>query len=135
MNEGIEGILARLMAAYENPAVNTAIGFTPVAGDIQSGAEAIRSAMKGNYGEAALNAVGLLPFVPALGGMARNASPISKALDSQYDEGKRHLVQQMSTTGEAPADLFSRAIRNGQITQDDATKLQMILNMLQKERR
>ena len=54
---------------YENPVVNTAISLTPGAGDIQSGYEAYRSAREGNYGEAGLNALGVLPFVPALGGI------------------------------------------------------------------
>lgn len=89
------GILDRAMSIYENPVVNTAIGFTPVLGDIQSGAEAIRSAMKGNYGEAALNAVGLLPFVPALGGMARAAdTPITQVM-RQPDMATTPVTQAM----------------------------------------
>ena len=75
-------LLQQAMEVYDNPVVNTAIGFTPVVGDIQSGVEAIRSAMKGNYGEAALNAVGLLPFVPALGGMTRAAGALPEAVDA-----------------------------------------------------
>lgn len=54
---------------YENPVVNTAISLTPGAGDIQSGYEAVNAAQKGNWGEAGLNALGVLPFVPALGGI------------------------------------------------------------------
>lgn len=42
--------------------------FVPVTGDIQSGIMATNDLSKGNYGSAALNAVGLLPFLPALGG-------------------------------------------------------------------
>lgn len=41
--------------------------FAPVTGDIQSGVMAAQDVAKGNYGSAALNAAGLLPFVPALG--------------------------------------------------------------------
>lgn len=47
--------------------------FLPVSGDIQSGLLASQDLQKGNYGSAALNAVGLLPFIPALGGtIAKN---------------------------------------------------------------
>lgn len=73
-------LLEQAMGVYDNPVVNTAIGMTPVVGDIQSGVEAIRSAMKGNYGEAALNAAGLLPFVPALGGVVKGAKGAEAAL-------------------------------------------------------
>ena len=51
---------------YENPIVNTAIGLSPVLGDIQAGVEAYRSAQAGDWGNAGLNAMGMLPFVPAL---------------------------------------------------------------------
>jgi len=47
--------------------------FVPVSGDIQSGIMAGQDLSQGNYGSAALNAVGLLPFVPALGGMVKNS--------------------------------------------------------------
>lgn len=43
--------------------------FTPVVGDIKAGYEMVDSARHGNYGEAALNGIGLLPFVPAMGGV------------------------------------------------------------------
>lgn len=42
--------------------------FIPVTGDVQSGILAAQDVKKGNYGSAALNAVGLLPFVPSLAG-------------------------------------------------------------------
>lgn len=42
--------------------------FVPVTGDIQSGILAAQDVKKGDYGSAALNAVGLLPWIPALGG-------------------------------------------------------------------
>lgn len=57
---------------YDNPIVNTAIGFSPGAGDLQSGYEAYNSAREGNYGEAGLNAIGIAPGLPALGGMVMN---------------------------------------------------------------
>jgi hypothetical protein len=47
------------------------LGFTPVVGDAISGYDAYQSAKQGNYGEAALNGLGLLPFVPAMGGVLK----------------------------------------------------------------
>lgn len=46
--------------------------FLPVTGDIQSGILAAQDLNQGDYGSAALNALGLLPFVPAMGGMIKN---------------------------------------------------------------
>lgn len=66
---GVPGVLSEAaQELYNNPAVNTAIGLTPIVGDVQSGAEAIRSLSQGNIGEGLLNAAGVLPFVPALAG-------------------------------------------------------------------
>lgn len=45
------------------------LGFTPVVGDAISGYDAIQSARQGDYLGAALNGVGLLPFVPSMGGV------------------------------------------------------------------
>ena len=43
------------------------LGFTPVVGDAISGYDAVQSARQGDYLGAALNGVGMLPFVPSLG--------------------------------------------------------------------
>lgn len=43
------------------------LGFTPGIGDAISGYDAIQSARQGNYGEAALNGLGLIPFLPSAG--------------------------------------------------------------------
>lgn len=59
---------------YENPIVNTAVGLSPVLGDIQAGVEAYRSAQEGDWSNAGLNAIGMLPFVPALGGILAGKS-------------------------------------------------------------
>ena len=45
--------------------------FTPVVGDVKSAYDSFDSARHGNYGEAALNALGLLPFIPSIGGVMR----------------------------------------------------------------
>jgi len=75
---------------YHNPIVNTAISLTPGAGDVQSGYEAVQSAKQGNWGEAGLNALGVLPFIPALGGMtklAKNEKIINVPI-SQIEHGE-----------------------------------------------
>ena len=52
---------------YENPIVNTAIGLTPVVGDIQAAGETVAALQRGApWQETAGYAVGMLPFVPAL---------------------------------------------------------------------
>lgn len=52
--------------------------FAPVTGDIQSGVTAAQDASKGNYGMAALNAIGLLPFVPSMGAAIKNVGKSAK---------------------------------------------------------
>lgn len=47
--------------------------FIPVSGDVQSGLMAADDLRNQQYGSAALNAVGLLPFIPALGGMVKGS--------------------------------------------------------------
>ncbi len=47
--------------------------FVPVSGDIQSGLLAAKDLRDKNYGSAALNAIGLLPFLPAIGGMIKGS--------------------------------------------------------------
>lgn len=52
---------------YENPIVNTAIGFTPGVGDVQAVGETFAALQRGApWQETAGYAVGMLPFVPAL---------------------------------------------------------------------
>jgi hypothetical protein len=45
--------------------------FMPITGDIQSGIQAVQDFKKGDYLSGGLNAVGLLPFMPALGGIIK----------------------------------------------------------------
>jgi hypothetical protein len=52
--------------------------YLPVTGDIQSGILAAQDVGQGKYGSAALNALGLLPFVPALGGTIKKAGKAAK---------------------------------------------------------
>lgn len=53
--------------------------FLPVTGDIQAGLLAANDVKQGNYGSAALNSLGLLPFVPALGGVVKNSDLLNTA--------------------------------------------------------
>jgi GNAT superfamily N-acetyltransferase len=46
--------------------------FMPISGDIQSGMQAIDDVKNKKYASALLNSVGLLPFVPSLGGTIKN---------------------------------------------------------------
>lgn len=62
--------------------------FLPVTGDIQSGIMAAQDVKQGNYGSAALNSLGLLPFIPSMGGTIKN---ISKSDDI---ESLRNLFKQ-----------------------------------------
>lgn len=50
---------------------------TPV-GDIASGMLAAQDVSKGNYGMATLNALGLLPFIPSMGGVVKSAGKSAK---------------------------------------------------------
>lgn len=56
------------------------IGFTPGFGDIMSAKDSFDSALKGEYGEAILNGIGVLPFIPSLGGILKN-SPLKDATE------------------------------------------------------
>jgi hypothetical protein len=48
--------------------------FMPISGDIQSGIQAVDDVKNKKYASALLNSVGLLPFVPSLGGMVKDIS-------------------------------------------------------------
>lgn len=78
--------------------------FLPVTGDIQSGIMAGQDLQKGNYGSAALNSLGLLPFIPALGGITAyhgtnklfNPSEILPSTSGTYGKGV-YLAQRPTT--------------------------------------
>lgn len=54
--------------------------FMPISGDIQSGLLAAQDVKQGNYGSAALNSLGLLPFIPAMGGIIKTIKPAKESL-------------------------------------------------------
>ena len=53
------------------------VDFTPVVGDVKAGIEAADYFNKGEYGNAALSMVGVLPFVPPLVGMAKKVKGLT----------------------------------------------------------
>ena len=61
---------------YDNPIVNTAIGFTPVLGDVQAAGETMSALERGApWQETAGYAAGMLPFVPMIGKTVWHGSP------------------------------------------------------------
>lgn len=62
--------LARLL---NTPGIEAALTMTPVVGDVASLGYAARDASRGDWWGAGLNALGVLPMVPALGTMAGKA--------------------------------------------------------------
>ena len=88
-------------------AAKMGLGFTPVVGDVLSGYDALQALRQGNYGEAALSGLGLLPFVPAMGGQIKNISPeqAQRAL-SLFDVG---AVQRAQKATARPKDKESLA--------------------------
>lgn len=55
-------------------------GVLPVVGDVQSGAMAAKDIKQGNYGSGALNALGALPLIPALGGVLAPSKYVGETL-------------------------------------------------------
>jgi hypothetical protein len=51
--------------------------FIPISGDVQSGLLAFEDVKQGNYGSAALNSLGLLPFVPSIGGTIKSIKELN----------------------------------------------------------
>ena len=75
--EGVVGMLRKASGEmYNNPIVNTAIGFTPVLGDVQAAGETMAALNRGApWQETAGYAAGMLPFVPMLGKTVWHGSP------------------------------------------------------------
>lgn len=61
--------------------------FLPVTGDIQSGVQAASDLKNKKYASALLNSAGLLPFVPALGGVIKGSKLINIPL-SEIEHGE-----------------------------------------------
>jgi hypothetical protein len=66
----------QLQAPQDPSLLDVAAAVPNPVGDVASGLLAVQDVSKGNYGSAALNSLGLLPFVPAMGAMtAFHGSP------------------------------------------------------------
>lgn len=63
-------------------------GVLPVVGDVQSGAMAAKDIKQGNYGSGALNALGALPLIPALGGVMKSTKIGDIGFDPRFDPRK-----------------------------------------------
>lgn len=85
-------------------------------GDVASGLLAIDDVRQGNYGDAALNALGVLPFVPAMGGIV-----------------KPEIAKMLRTTKQLPDDdIFRAAVANtkGAEVTEDGLKMVLQRNQL-----
>ena len=88
------GLLDTLMSAYERGSgllapnqldvearpeiAKNLLSLLPGSGDAISGYDAYQSARNGEWGDAALNGVGLLPFVPSMAGVVRHVIPVAR---------------------------------------------------------
>lgn len=83
-------------------AMSLLTGFVPGVSDVQSGLLASQDFQKGNYGSAALNTVGLLPFIPALGGMFIGKG--SKVWNPENEQ----LFMQLEKQGLSPKEIWAK---------------------------
>lgn len=77
-------------------------GVTPGVGDVQSGIMATQDLKKGNYGSAALNSLGLLPFIPALGGtfIGKNSK--------LWNPNQEQMFMKLEKKGLSPEEIWSK---------------------------
>ena len=128
---GVQNVLKKgAQEMYNNPIVNTAISMSPL--DVgQAAYETGKSLYKGNYGEAALNATGILPLVPAgvgtglyaagkmiknPGSLAGHVSPLDAALysgkiDKPMHEGLTKWYASGSTPDERDFNMMRSQVR------------------------
>lgn len=76
--------------------------FLPVTGDIQSGVQAAQDVKNKKYASALMNSVGLLPFVPAIGGMF-----IGKG-SKVWNPANEQMFLQLEKEGMKPADIWAK---------------------------
>ena len=125
-NIAAQGARARtLRGGYATPeqsveAAKGMLGFTPVVGDVISGYDALQALKQGNYGEAALNAVGLLPFVPSMAGVVGKNLPRELPL-KDYGPGFSRFTKPLpegrlyrETSAEGFSDLFKGNVPFGE---------------------
>lgn len=70
--------------------------FMPITGDIQAGVYAADDVKKGNYGSAALNSLGLLPFVPALGGVVGKANKKLTKFEEAHQTAQKNATEMLN---------------------------------------
>lgn len=85
------------------------------AGDVASGLLAVDDLRQGNYGDAVLNGVGLLPFVPAMGAITR-AEMFSEAMKKvgpggSWTDYQNHLKKAAKSAYKENKDVFDNAHR------------------------
>jgi hypothetical protein len=84
--------------------------FMPVTGDIQSGVMAANDLANKQYGSAALNALGVLPFVPSLGGVIKNTDSAANRINMNYKD----VTKRVPELGEA-----FKKLMNGEIGHEE----------------
>lgn len=119
------GLLNPEWTPERTDAAKSLLGLTPVVGDAVSAFDAIQSARSGQWGDAALNAVGLVPLVPSLGGMA--IDPKAKArLIADLMAGKGSGTYRLGdvTPGQQKAlgKLFGHEVSQDVLMTDKATQ-------------
>lgn len=100
--------------------------FLPVTGDIQSGIMAAQDVKKGNYGSAALNSLGLLPFIPAMGGVLKDINPLRSWMPNPrggWTNDKIEKALKSGTTGARLLDLPQKRIAEFESPEDFANNL------------
>lgn len=83
-------------------------------GDVASGLLAVDDMRKGNYGEAALNGLGLLPFVPAMAGITRGemfADALKKVGGGSWGEYQKSLKKSAMAAYKENKEIFDNAHR------------------------
>ena len=83
-----QNALGRKQFDPEKASIAEAImSITPILGDVLSAKDTAASLSEGNYGEAALNGVGLLPFVPGMAGAVKKVAPSATDAGQAVAEG------------------------------------------------
>lgn len=99
LREGVPGVLKEAAKEmYNNPVINAAIGIAPGAGDVQAGLEAAASAREGDWKGTLLNGIGVLPGIPALGGIVKSFDKTADALRAapraqEFEEARKEGVR------------------------------------------
>jgi len=91
--------------------LKTGISFTPGFGDVMALKDVTESLSKNEYGEAALNALGFLPFVPPLGGIIKKAGK-KELLDSLGKDEAPKFIDEVGDALKFPNAPLTEAPKN-----------------------